>query len=272
MAKPPSRRPPNRTPNPAALRERILDDFRVLKIPVTAEQLDAWLVRAEREGLSHLQLLHLLITEQADQRRERAIARRVREARFREIKDWNEFDWNFNAETIKRAQMEELATGEFLRRRSNLIMIGQTGLGKSTLIQMIGHRLCAGGYRVRYITSADLFRDLNASLAGRTLPARIRYYSKFDFLAIDEFGFDFIERMEMEPRQAASLLYKIIDIRSQKHSTGLISNVDFQAWEEYLGDPPVIMASLDRLVHGAVVLKLHGKSYRAHQANQPPTE
>jgi len=266
MAKEPSRR----TPSPADLRDRILDDFRVLNVPLKAEQLDALLVRAEREGLSHLQFLHLVLAEQADQRRERAIARRVREARFREVKSWNDFDWKFNAGTIKRAQMEELATGEFIRRRNNLIFVGQTGLGKSSLIQMIGHRACVLGYRVRYITSAELLSDLNASLATQTLPVRIRYYAKFDLLVIDEFGFDYIERMEMEPRQAANLLYKIIDTRNQKHSTALITNVDFKSWEDYLGDPPVMLASLDRLVHGAIVLKLQGKSYRAHQANQPP--
>jgi DNA replication protein DnaC len=263
---------PRRTPNPTELRDRILDDFRVLKVPLKIEQLDTLLVRAESEGLSHQQFLHLLLAEQADQRRERAIARRIYEARFREVKDWNEFDWNFNASSIKRSQMEELATGEFIRRRNNLMFVGQTGLGKSTLIQMIGQRLCVLGYRVHYITSADLLSDLNAALATQTLPKRIRFYAKFDLLVIDEFGFDYIERLAMPPRQAANLIYKIIDTRNQKHSTALITNVDFKAWEEYLGDPPIILASLDRMAHGAIVLKLQGKSYRAHQANQPPSK
>jgi len=84
---------------------------------------------------------------------------------------------------------------------------------------------------------------------------------------IDEFGFDRLERTESP--QAANLLYKIIDARSRQRSTALVTNIDFDAWSEYLGDPPLAMAFLDRLVDGAIILKIKGKSYRAHRANRP---
>ena len=74
------------------LRERILSDFTALKVPLRPESFDAAVARAEREGLSHLEFLHLLIAEQAAVRRERAIAHRVREARFREGKTLATFD------------------------------------------------------------------------------------------------------------------------------------------------------------------------------------
>ncbi len=122
-------------------------------------------------------------------------------------------------------------------------------------------------YRVRYTTSAELLRDLTASLADHTLHERLRYYSNFDLLAIDEFGFDRIERAESG--QAASLLYKVIDSRGPKRSTALVTNISFEAWAEYLGDAPLAMAILDRLVDGAIVLKIEGRSYRAHRAQQP---
>ena len=88
------RTPP--TTAPADLRERILADFAALKVPLTAEQLDAVLADAQRDGLSHLEFLHRLLAEQADQRRERSIAHRIREARFRERKPLSAFDWEFN--------------------------------------------------------------------------------------------------------------------------------------------------------------------------------
>src|SRR5437660_12840034 len=88
------------------LRERILADFAALKIPVSAEQFDAVLARAAREGLSHQQFLHLLLAEQADQRRERSIARRIREARFRDLQPLSAFDWAFNRTAIDRVQIE----------------------------------------------------------------------------------------------------------------------------------------------------------------------
>jgi DNA replication protein DnaC len=259
----PRGRPRPQTPAPD-LRERILADFAALKVPLRPEQLDAALARAEREGLSHLELVHLLIAEQAAQRRERAVAHRIREARFRECKTLATFDWQFNARAIDRARVEELACGEFIRRHDNLVVVGQSGVGKSHLIQAIGQQACVLGWRVRYVTSAGLLGDLRASLADQTLPQRVRQYAKFDLLIIDEFGFDRIERAEAP--QAASLLYKVVDARSEQRSTALLTNIDFEAWGEYLGDPPLAMALLDRIVDGAIILKIAGQSYRAHRA------
>ena len=253
--------------NPRELRDRLLEHFKVLRIPLASEQFDAVIARAEREHLSHLEFLEAMIAEQADQRRERSIERRIHEARFREEQRLETFDWDFNAQSIDRVQIEELATGQFIRRGDNLVMVGQSGVGKSHIIQSLGRCACVLGYRVRYTTSAALLKDLTASLADQTLPQRLRYYGRFDLLIIDEFGFDKIERTECS--QAASLLYKIIDARGQQHSTALGTNIDFEAWGEYLGDIPLAMAFLDRLVDGAIILKIKGRSYRAHRAKQP---
>jgi DNA replication protein DnaC len=253
------------TPTPD-VRARVLADFAALKVPLRPERLDQALQRAEREGLSHLEFLHLVIAEEAAQRRERSIAHRIREARFRESKTLATFDWEFNAKAIDRCRVEELATGEFIRRHDNVVVVGQSGVGKSHLIQAIGQQACALGWRVRYTSSAGLLEDLRASLADQTLPRRVRYYAAFDLLIIDEFGFDRIERTEAP--QAASLLYKVIDARSQQRSTALVTNIDFEGWGEYLGDPPLAMAFLDRVVDGAIILRIKGKSYRAHRAQQ----
>ncbi len=164
-------------------------------------------------------------------------------------------------------QIETLATGEFIRRGDNLVIAGQSGVGKSRIVQSVGRAACAQGYRVRYTTSAELLHDLTASLADHTLHERLRYYSNFDLLAIDEFGFDRIERAESG--QAASLLYKVVDSRGPKRSTAMVTNISFEAWADYLGDAPLAMAILDRLVDGAIVLKIEGRSYRAHRAQHP---
>jgi DNA replication protein DnaC len=248
------------------LRQKILEDFQVLGIPLKAEPFDAVMTRAEREGMSHLELLRALIGEQADRRRERSLANRIRDAGFRESKTLADFDWLFNAAAIDRVRIEGLATAAFVGRRENLVLVGQSGVGKSHLIQAIGRQACVLGYRVRYTTSADLLQDLTAALADQTLPRRLRYYTNFDLVIIDEFGFDRTERTESP--QAASLLYKVIDARGARRSTALVTNVDFEGWGEYLGDPPLAMALLDRIVDRAIVLKIKGKSYRHHRAQQ----
>jgi DNA replication protein DnaC len=248
---------------PASLRDLCLNHFKILRIPITPNDLDAILNRADKESLSHLKFLDLLLGQQAAARRDRSIERRVREAQFEERKLLETFDWKFNPQ-IDRLQIEELASGDFIRRQSNLIVVGQAGVGKSHLIQAIGMRACAAGYRVLYRTSAQLLTDLNASLADKTLPARLRRYQRPELLIIDEFAFDKVERLESP--QAAHLLYKVIVARHHRRSTALLTNIDFDGWADYLGDAPLAMALLDRLVEGAIIIKVKGKSYRASKA------
>ena len=248
------------------MREQVLADFAVLRIPLAADDFDQALRRAEQESLSHLAFLRLLIGQQAQQRRERAIERRIHEARFRRVRLLADFDWRFNAQSIDRLQVEALATGEFVRRKENWILVGQSGVGKSFLLEAVGRQLCVVGYRVRYTTSAELLEDLTAGLADQTLPRRMRYWSRFDLLILDEFGFDKIERSECP--QAANLLYKVIDARHGHAATALATNIDFEHWGDYLGDPPLAMAFLDRVVDAALLMKINGRSYRAQRAQR----
>ncbi len=192
--------------------------------------------------------------------------RRVRTAMFPSSACMESFDWSFNAKTISRGPLEELAMGEFIGRRDNIVFVGKSGLGKSHLIQGIGRACCALGHRVRYVTSAQLLEDLTSAAGDKSLPARVRYYRSFELLIIDEFGFDKLERREYP--ESPSLLYKVVDARSGRGSTAFITNVDFSQWTDYLGDPPLVMALLDRVVDSAIVIRFEGKSYRQHRAEQ----
>lgn len=268
------RRPAKRVPRPPKptspshdLRQRILDYLQTLRIPLSADELDAALAEAEKQRWSHMELLSHLLGPQADLRRQRAIERRIREARFHEPVSLEGFDWDFNAPAIDRRLIETLATGEFIRRGDNLVIAGQSGVGKSRIIQSLGRAACVHGYRVRYTTSAELLHDLTSSLADHSLHEQLRYYSNFDLLAIDEFGFDRIERAESS--QAASLLYKVVDSRGPQRSTAMVTNISFEAWADYLGDAPLAMAILDRVVDGAIILKIEGRSYRASRLKRP---
>lgn len=198
-------------------------------------------------------------------RRQRRIERLIKDAHFREALPLSTFDWSFNP-AIPRVQIEALAQGDFIRRKQNVVFVGQSGLGKSRLIQSIGLAACTRDHKVHYVTSGQLLEDLTAALADQTIHNRVRFYAKFDLLLIDEFGFDRIER-SLCP-QAASLWYKIIDARSQKCSTALVTNIDFEAWADYLGDAPLAMALLDRVVDGATIVKLKGQSYRVHRPDK----
>jgi DNA replication protein DnaC len=270
------KRRPKKTPktNPTkptkatSLRDQILADFATLRVPVTAEQLDAALKQAQDTGGSHLEFLQRLLADQAGLRRSRRIERLIKDACFREALPLSTFDWSFNP-AIPRLQIEALAQGDFIHRHQNVVFVGQSGLGKSRLIQSIGLAACMLEQRVHYLTSGELLEDLTAAMADQTIHNRVRFYAKFQLLIIDEFGFDRIERAVCP--QAASLWYKIIDARSQRGSTALVTNIDFEAWADYLGDAPLAMAMLDRVVDGAVIVKLKGKSYRLHRNPDEPS-
>jgi len=226
--------------------------------------------QAENHSRSYLEFLEGLLSPPAEGRRQRALERRIREARFPGMKTLEDFDWQFNAQAIDRQQIEELATGDFIRRGDNFLVVGQSGVGKSHLLEGIGRRACIHGYRVRFTPSEELLADLTASLADGTMPKRVQYWSRHELLIIDGFGFDRIER-EQTP-QSLNLLYKVIDRRCTRRSTALITNIDFRDWNEYLSDPVMVMALQDRLAYKAITMKIEGKSYRAHQARllEPP--
>jgi DNA replication protein DnaC len=248
------------------LRDRVLDHLRVLKVPASEADVDRLLELAERDSLSLLAALDRFLGEQAARRLDRTIGWRMRTARFPESKTLEGFDWDFN-KTIDRAQYEQLATGDFIRRHVNVVLIGQSGVGKSHLMQAVGQTACALGYRVFYTTSAQMLHDLVAGLADKTLPDRLRRYANWELLIIDEFLFEHLEREDC--RHAAALFYKVISSRYLKRSTILVTNVDFDAWATYLGDAPLAMAMLDRLVDGAVVIRIKGRSFRAARRPTP---
>ena len=167
------------------LHDRCLSHFATLGVPLRPESLDLLLTKTEKENLSHLDFLDQLIGEQANARRERSVQRRIREAHFAENKSLEGFNWKFNPKAFDRRQIEELATGDFIRRRTNLILVGWSGVGKSHIIQALGQKACVHGYRVLYRTSAQLISDLTASLADKTHPEKLRRYARPDLLIID---------------------------------------------------------------------------------------
>jgi DNA replication protein DnaC len=251
------------------LHENVAQSLRTLGVALAPEALDAALSAAEKESLSHLEFLHRLLAGPAELKLQRALERRIYAARFRERTTLSGFDWEFNAKGLDRRSVEQLATCDFVRRHENAILVGQSGLGKSRILQAVGHAACVQGYRVRYATSARLLQEFTAALADGTFNQVLAEYARLDLLLIDEFGFDRLEREAQA--QASTFYYRLLDARTGRRSTVLATNIDFAAWADYLGDPPLATAFLDRLVDGAVILKLTGRSYRAHRA-RPASE
>ena len=119
---------------------------------------DAALSAAEKESLSHLQFLHRLLAGPAEAERARGSTSH-RAAGFRELTTLEGFDWEFNAQGVNRQSIEQVATCDFVRRHENVVFVGQSGLGKSRIIQAVGLTACTLGYRVLYRTTPSCFRS-----------------------------------------------------------------------------------------------------------------
>ena len=112
-----------------------------------------------------------------------------------------------------------------------------------------------------------MLKDLLAGLADSTLDQKLKKYLSPQVLLIDEIGFDRLEQEEASHRNA-SLFHKVIDGRYCKGSTMATTNIDFQALGDYLGDPVITTALVDRMVHHSIIISINGPSWRKHQSKQ----
>jgi DNA replication protein DnaC len=170
---------------------------------------------------------------------------------------------------MDKAQVLEIAKMDFVERKQGLVIAGNSGTGKSHIAKALLLIGCTRMYRCRYTTAADMLRDLMASRADQSFHRKLRQYTAPDILLIDEVGFD---RLEQQDTKNASLFFKVIDGRYCKGSTLLTSNIDFKDLGDYLGDPVITTAIVDRIVHHSIILNIQGPSWRMHESKKLNTQ
>ena len=159
----------------------------------------------------------------------------------------------------------EIAKLDFAGRKQGLVIAGNSGTGKSHIAKALLLIGCTLLYRCRYTTAADMLTDLLCSRADNSFPRKLRHYTSPDILLIDEIGFD---RLEQQDTRNASLFFKVIDGRYCKGSTILTTNIDFKELGDYLGDPVVTTAIVDRMVHHSILITIQGPSWRMHESKR----
>lgn len=195
---------------------------------MTEEQLDQFLKQASQASFSPTELVSKFLEGPAGTSQESAIQSRIKRAAFPTEATLESYDWSCNPKSIRKETFLELASGQFIQRKENVAFVGASGLGKTHLIQAVGRKCCALGYRVRYETSASLIETLNKARAIKALTPKVKKYCSYDLLIIDEFGFEKLERKEVP--EALSLIYKVIDGRNRRSSTAIITNVNLKDW------------------------------------------
>lgn len=228
-----------------------------LKMPVAIKSL-AGLPADPARRVAVLEAMESVLRAEVDDRRERRIERRIDGARFADTPTLESFDFAFQT-GIDRATVMDLATLNWVDRHEDLVLIGQSGVGKSHIAKALAMIGCAQERWVRYTTCASMLAALHASLADGTLRTVLKSYIRPELLVVDDLGYDPIEQ---EHAREAQLLYKVLEGRHGKLSTIVTSNLPAEKWAEYLGNHYLTVALLDRLLFNGTVLVIEGPSYR----------
>ena len=241
---------------------RLKADLSTLKLHRIAAVLEAELARAAREATPDVALLERLLALEVAAQTERQIERRLKEAKLPERKLLADYDFAFQT-GVNQKQIMDLATLAFAGRRQGVIFAGNSGTGKSHLAKALLLIGCQHNYRCRYVTASAMLRELLTGLADNSLEQKLKLFLAPEILLIDEVGFD---RLEQHDAKNACLFHKVIDGRYCKGSTILTTNIDFAAMGDYLGDPVITVATVDRLIHHAIIISIQGPSWRLHES------
>jgi len=246
------------TSQPAVLLEHYLKQ---LKLPTILREYARLAAACTQDRSDFATYLLRLAGREVIEREHRAAERRVKAAGFPVLKTLDTFDFAAQP-SINQALVRELIGGDYIQNRENVLVVGNSGTGKTHLACALAFAACAQGRRVRFFTVTGLVTQLLEKREERSLEKAQRQLERMDLLVLDELGYVPFSK------SGGEVLFEVVSRAYERTSLIVTTNLPFESWPEVLGSERLTGAMLDRLTHRVQIIEANGESYRLRESKK----